>query len=282
MPKFISRGQIRKLSEIHRGRPGGIMTELTVFATEQGAEVGEAQDPMALLDPLMEVEDQREQGLGPMIQEFIVRLVSGGLARSEVARVLQAKVLWDLGFGGALGLGSSKQYLNGTDAVEPIPALPVWPAVYPSHLKRNVLVDKRVLEQVGLSEVCRLSRVKFSGNDNTLVPHKPEQTKSGIYWMRAQDGRRYHRVSPRLCRTEHFAACEVGQEAFEGLSLFVQDRGVKQHIMDLPGSVLAERRNCCAHLFIMHDRPRLGWSPDCSGTWNNGSASRGLIEAPVD
>ena len=123
MPKYISRGQIRKLSEIHRSRPGGIMPDLTTFAKEHGVEITDASDPLVLLDPLMAIEDQGGCELGGEMQKFIARLVSGGLKQSDDIRIRQAKILWDLRFGEMLGLGPQdwKKYLNGTDSLEPIP-----------------------------------------------------------------------------------------------------------------------------------------------------------------
>ena len=277
MPKYISRGQIRKLSEIHNSRPGGIMPDLTTFATEHGVEIAGASDPLVLLDPLMAIEDQDGHELGDAMQKFIARLASGGLKLSDDIRIRQAKIFWDLRFGEVLGLGSQdwKKYLNGTDSLKPIPQIPAWPANYPAYLDRNILVDKRVLTKVGLEEVCRLLGVSFPGNDNTFEPYEEGRTKSGLYWMRAQDGQRNRDKSPRVCRAKRFASCEVGQEAFEGLSLFAQDREVlKSHYMDLPGSVHVLIRDRCACLKLWHDRPGLGWDWDDFANPDFGSASR--------
>ena len=278
MPKYISRGQIRKLSEIHRSRPGGIMPDLTTFAKEHGVEITDASDPLVLLDPLMAIEDQGGCELGGEMQKFIARLVSGGLKQSDDIRIRQAKILWDLRFGEMLGLGPQdwKKYLNGTDSLEPIPQVPIWPTIYPAYLDRNILVDKRVLDKVRLKEVCRLLEVSYPGNDNTFEPYEEGRTKSGIYWMRTQDGRRNLGKKPCDCRTQRFASCEVGLEAFEGLSLLAQDREVlKDHHMDLPGSVLVRSRGYCAYLRLWNGRPELDWCWDGGAYSRFGSASRG-------
>ncbi|MDA1038463.1 MAG: hypothetical protein O2877_02115, partial [bacterium] len=179
MSTRISIGQVRQLSELHRTRSGGILHELIIFAAEHGVADVSAKDPLTLIDPIMGV-DADGDGLGQALQVFIARITAGGLKRSNDIRITQTKVLWDAGFGQALGLGPQdfQKYLTGTgvgtDSLERIPDLPVWPAHYLHLLDRDVLVDKRVLAKVGQVEVCRLLGLAYGGNDNTFVSYEPE------------------------------------------------------------------------------------------------------------
>lgn len=187
----------------------------------------------------------------------------------------QARVLWDLRFGQVLGLSTFEQYLRGTDAMQGIMEIPVWPQDSPDYLNRNVLVDGRIPEQVGLKEFCRLCGIAFGGDDNTLVPYDPSVAKSGLHWMRGHDGRRNCNVAPSKCRTDRFVQGEVGQDAVEGISLYVQDRTVLNgHVMDLPGSVHAGDRGYCACLEHWGSLPELHWFGDDYPSPYYGSASR--------
>jgi len=282
MSKEITTGQIRQLLELDRSVDDGIRHHLLVIITEHGGDTDSCLTVTQALEQLLALETTRHKGeqigLGADVQALIARLTSGGLARSQDNRIQQAQVLWDLRFGEMLGLGSQdwKKYLNGTDSLEPIPQIPIWPTIYSAYLDRNILVDKRVLDKVRLKEVCRLLNVSFPGNDNTFEPYEEARTKSGIYWMRAQDGQRNQNKKPCDCRTQRFASCEVGQEAFEGLSLFAQDREILNgHYMDLPGSVHVRRRGHCACLGLWRGGPRLRWFWVVSADPDYGSASRG-------
>ena len=191
--------------------------------------------------------------------------------------IRQAKVLWDLSFGEILGVKNLEAYLKGTDAVQGIMEIPAWPST-PDYLNRNVLVDGRVIEQIGLKELCRLCGIKYGGEDSTFVPYDPSLTLSGLRWMRSQDGHRNRNTTPNRCRTERFAANEVGLDALEGISLFVQDHDVlvlDEHIMDLPGSVHADVRGYCACLRLWSGRPGLYWGWGDDPLPGCGSASRG-------
>ncbi|MDA1038286.1 MAG: hypothetical protein O2877_01190 [bacterium] len=187
-------------------------------------------------------------------------------------RIRQTKTLWDAGFGAALGLGPQdfQKYLTGTgvgtDSLEPIPEIPVWPVRYPPYLDRDVLVDKRVLAKVGQVEVCRLLGLAYGGSNDTFRPLDPTREKYGLYWMRAHDGRVNRGRMPSDCRrtAESFL---VGVDASEGCSIFAQDREVIHgHCMDFFGSVYTGAPASWACLGIIDGRPELywGWEGGCA------------------
>ncbi|MFH1142671.1 MAG: hypothetical protein V1695_03070 [Candidatus Uhrbacteria bacterium] len=282
MPKKVTTAQIRELLALERSIPEGILKHLLVIVGEHGGDTSSCSTTAQGLEQLFALDTSRykieQVGLGAEVQNLIARLTSGSLKLSDDIRIRQAKILWDLRFGEMLGLGSQdwKKYLNGTDSLEPIPQIPIWPTIYSAYLNRNILVDKRVLDKVRLKEVCRLLEVSYPGNDNTFEPYEEGRTKSGVYWMRAQDGRRNLGKKPRDCRTQRFAPCEVGLEAFEGLSLFAQDRKVLNgHYMDLPGSVRVRSRGDCAYLGLWSGGPELRWCWDDNPFPACSSASRG-------
>ena len=216
---------------------------------------------------------QRVNTRGGELQEGLLALLVR-LASDE--RMRRAHILWDLGFGQVLGLKHFDAYLKGTDAVQGIMETPAWPQDFPDYLNHNVLVDGRVLEKVGMKELCRLCDITYGGEDSTFVPHDPVRAKTGLRWMRSQDGHRNRNIIPNRCRTERFAANEVGLDALEGISLYLQDKGVlTNHVMDLPGSVRADGRGDCAYLVLWGGGPELYWSWDDDPFPGCGSASRG-------
>ena len=211
-----------------------------------------------------------EDGIGMEVEELIVRLTSGGVAgKSDDPRVVSAKGWFDLGAGRELQILKFKDYLAT------IPEVPALPEAFVGRFGRLVLVEGRL----SLTTLCRLARLKFNGNDSTFVPFDPAKAKSGVRWMWCQDGRRNRDRKPTDCRNS-FPADEVGLDAVEGVSVYVDDPTVIHgHVLDLPGSVLADNRDDCAYLGNWDVGLRLDWYWDDSASPGCGSASRGELPA---
>lgn len=198
------------------------------------------------------------------------------LSVADITRVVQAGVIWQKLGQQVFGV-SLPEYLYGTDAMEPIPSLPDWPETWGDSFDRDVLVDGRIVEKIGLSELCRLVGLTYNGDDKTSVSFDKKQQRTGIRWMRCQAGHKNHNRKPMDCRTS-FQRFEVGMDAGEGLAVYVQDPAViNDHILDLPGSVRAGDRDSCACLGYWSDSPELGWSFDGNAHPGYGSASRGSV-----
>jgi len=188
MGKFLTTGQIRELIDIDRAN-GGIRDEL---------------------------------------QELIVRLTAGGEdAKTDDPRVVQAKVLWNKGFGRELGFDLFQSYLAT------VPEIPDNLQLDDERFPLLVLVDGRV----SISKACNFTDLAYLGHDWLFRPHAPDMAKSGIRWMRCQCGWKNRGMSVRTCR-ESFAKDEVGLDAIEGVALYAQyPEVVNGHHADLPNAV---------------------------------------------
>lgn len=185
-------------------------------------------------------------------------------AATDDARIVQATVLWDKGFGRELKMTSLEEYLA---------SLPAIPAKSPiAYLDRLILVERRVT----LVAACRLAGLKFSGNEERLVPFDPEKGKPvGAYWMWCQDGRRNRNKPPSQCRKD-FQPGEIGCDAFEGVAIYAQDpKVIEDHHMDLPSSVNVVFRDDCAYVGDWGEGPGLSWYCHDGANPYFGSASRG-------
>lgn len=171
--------------------------------------------------------------------------------------------------------GTFKKYLNGTDNLEAIPTLPNWPSVYLTDFDREVLVDGRVIDRIGLTEACRLAGLAYVRGDDALVPYEPACAETGVRWMRAQSGRKNRNRKVVDCR-ETFEKYEVGMAADEGLFTYVDDaRVIDGHVMDLPGSVPRGNREDVAYLGVIGGKPKLSWYWEGNSDPKYGSATRG-------
>ncbi|MCI0479515.1 hypothetical protein L0Y59_03140, partial [Candidatus Uhrbacteria bacterium] len=64
--------------------------------------------------------DRARGGIGPEFQELISRLTSGGVGmKNDDPRAVQAKVLWDKGFGRESGCRSFQDYLATIPEIPP-------------------------------------------------------------------------------------------------------------------------------------------------------------------
>ncbi|MBU1705880.1 hypothetical protein KKG19_04115 [Patescibacteria group bacterium] len=213
---------------------------------------------------------RNQPGLGSEVEELIRRLTDGGVAGQKAARkkgarksgqsddlrVIQAKRFWDKGFGRELGYEKLENYLATIPEV-------------PEHLKADdpdkpmlVLTEPRLQSIV---KTCRLIGVVFNADDQTLEPYDERHaTSQAPKWVRMHDGRRNHKRKPSTCRDE------LKNGEFSGTDLagiccylhFPDCAREDEHVMDLPGSVLAEYRDGCASLEVWDGRAGLCWRHD--------------------
>ena len=189
-------------------------------------------------------------GLRNELQELIRRVTSGGIAgKSDDIRIIQAKKLWDLGYGRELGIDSFDAYLVV------IPSVPASLIAENPEFPLLVLVDPRL----GYTKSCRLAVLKFSeyGNtDETLVPFDARHTMPITpYWVRAHDGSPNLNRKPSDIRKGLVGSQLVGT-ADVGIAIWIQ-LGKREHVMDLPGSVRSGARGCCAYVGVWGVEPKL-------------------------
>lgn len=203
-------------------------------------------------------------GIRADVSELIRRLTSGGVGiKSDDPRVVQAKFLWDKGWGRELGFDSFDAYLAT------VPEVPEDLRADDERFPLLVLVDARL----GLVKIYELLGVEYDGGDQIFEDFDPTKAKTEkVYWIRAQDGRQNNGKSVGSCRNQFAdASDEVGLTAYEGLALFAQNpKGLKGRAMNLPGSVNRGNRANSACLNWLSVRPRLEWNwyghgdPRCS------------------
>lgn len=198
------------------------------------------------------------------------------LSVAEITRVMQAGTIWRKLGQQVFGVSLS-EYLYGTDALDPIPSLPDWPKTWGEIFDHDTLVDGRIIEKIGMSELCRLLGLAFDGDDKTFVAFVKKQAQTGIRWMRHQNGHKNYNRTLSACR-ETFESFEVGMDAGEAIAVYVQDPVViNGHFIDVLGSVRADDRGRCAVLGRWGDSPGLGWSFNDCAFRLCGSASRGSV-----
>ena len=188
-------------------------------------------------------------------------------------KILQTQILWDLGFGEALGYSTIEAFR------EAVPDIPTFPSEYGKHFDKLILVCVLRDEdgRPDIKRMCELTGVGFDWGDNTsFIPYIEEDVpKQDIYWMRCQDGKCNLEKSVNACR-KTFQSFEVGMSISEGLCLLAQDKDILQRrLIDLPGSVPRDDRDRVACLGLDDGGPCL-----CYSRWGSyespgyGSASR--------
>lgn len=193
------------------------------------ASAGHAKDGGAMKDStfttgqvtkLYEIEKARMSagglGLRPELQELITRLSSGGVgAHTDDPRFVQAKALWDKGFGREPGFDSFEAYLAE------IPEIPEFLRVGNERFPHLVLVDGRL----DVEKACGLAGLINTCKELPSISKSPTRSMSGIRWMRCQ----YTRPTPEgpfdYVRMS-MPLDEIGLDAIEGIALFVQHPGV--------------------------------------------------------
>lgn len=207
--------------------------------------------------------DENGPGLGAELNAFIRQVTSGGLAgKSSDPRIIQAKKLWDLGFGRELKYGKFDDYLAT------IPAIPASLLADSPGFPLLTLVDPRL----GHVESCRVPGLKFAEygyDDTTLEPCDKRHTipTTAPYWVRAHDGKPNVNRKPSDCRAECTGKSFAGT-AEVGIAIYVQ-HGKRGHFMDLPGVVHHGARGYCAFIVAWDGEPELyarrddGADPSC-------------------
>ena len=226
---------------------------------------------------LLEI-DSEGLGIGEEVQELILRVTSGGVAKlADDLRIIQAKRYWDMRVGLVLGRKSFKYYLAD------IPIIPDALRAGDQRFPYLVLVEPRI----GLAMLCQFGNVIFDGNDHTLMPlDECHADASQPIWIRIQDGRKNRNRRPSDCR-QAFAKDEFGLTALQGICAYLQDPAVVTdlnkdsggHAMDLVGSVYRGSHVGSACLWVENGQARLNWSMNGFANTRYGSASRRECEA---
>jgi hypothetical protein len=217
------------------------------------------------------VEIVRQIGKGEIDHDAAQAVIEHRLMpTNEAVRIAQAKRLYELGFGKALGYASFGAYLKS------VPPIPNWSA---QQLRifgaGNVwLVDGRVVEKVGLSQYCKIAGVFPGCQLGAFVPYKIHEHKTGIRWMIGQDGYRNWCRSAKEWR-EWTVGPEVGMDVAEGVAVFIQDQDVIfKHTLILSGSASLESPLLTAFLGYVAGSPCVFQGFEDGRESNFGVASR--------
>jgi len=192
---------------------------------------------------------QQQPSIGSEIRAVIDVLSFGGSVLDLLdQRIVQARDLWDAGWGAVTGTPTFADYLATIPEVPSLlrPPNPDFPFL--------VLVDARV----SLFTACHLMGVTPTGNQHT-IQMKALHTKGQVYWMRCHDGARY--ADKTIGQAEHaFSAIETGLSAQEGIAFFVQNPTLlKTTYLDLPGTPHEGYEQSSACLGIWKGRAELRW-----------------------
>lgn len=163
-------------------------------------------------------------------------------------RLIQARLLWERGFGNVLSLNDFRTYLEGIPAIPDV--LLAEDAAYPY----LILVDARV----SAAKAASLLTVSPKGNEQT--PHMPDlQHTSHAYWMRCNTGDRFAGHSVHTAETT-FAENEQGLSAQEALALFAQHPEVlADRYLDLAASRHEGFENSAGCLGRWDEKTELRW-----------------------
>ncbi len=196
-----------------------------------------------------------DSGIGLEVEELIARLTSGGVAgKSDDPRVIQAKRLFDLGWGRELGIDRFEDYL------ETVPEIPESLLANDPDFPLLGLDDPRV----GLSRSCEMAGVQLKGlgysNEDAVPCDKRHADLTEPYWFRAHDGRKNRNLNPSDCRAEAKApifamTAQVGLITFVHYSNVIKEGG---HILYCPGTLHREWPALCAYLEVWSEQPKLG------------------------
>ena len=186
-------------------------------------------------------------GLSVEFQAFINTYKDGAKAlKSNDPRLIQAKVLWDKGFGRELNIDSFERYLAT------IPEIPTSLLAEDSALPLLRLVDPRL----GLTKTCELFGIKFKefgySDADAVACDAHHEIPNTPFWVRAHDGRKNRNRKPNVCRDE----CKdklFSMTAMVAIMLWIQDPSIikqGEHVLDCPGSVHRAARGLCAYLDV--------------------------------
>ena len=200
-----------------------------------------------------------DPGIGSEVEELIARLTSGGVgARSGDLRTIQAKRLWDKGFGREVKAKNFKAYLAS------IPEIPASLITDDPEFPFLSLVDPCV----GLVCACSLASVQHSElgySDGDIIPFDERHTDpTQPFWVRHDDGRKNRNRRPDHCRDECTGDLLAGT-AMVGLFTYIHHQEIVkegEHILDLPGSIHHDEPLVCAYLGVWDGQPKLSISGD--------------------
>jgi hypothetical protein len=201
-----------------------------------------------------------------------MRLQSGGVGRkSDDLREVQAKRLWDKGFGRDVDSEAYAYIDDFTSYLRSIPPIPEHLMAHDDRFPELILVDARV----SITKTCELLGIDYGGDNQTFEDFDPKKARTDkVYWVRLQDGKKNHSKSVQTCRSE-FAKDELGLTVHEGLALFAQNpESFRSFALDITGSVSRDYRDDAACLDWFRDRPKLRWYFDAYEYPYYGSGSR--------
>lgn len=224
--------------------------------TEPASSPSRTQQPA--LDPLLISEliqtdyarrSQGPPGLGADVRLLIdASLLGESLFQNANPRLLQTRILWDAGWGTALGYESFSSYLLS------IPSIPTELQEFDSRFPDLILVDGRI----STLEASRLAGISIKGNETTNQMQDLLQTRT-VYWMRCQRGMRFIGVDVHEAK-KHFTQNEIGLSAMEGIALALQmPDQLKNIYLDLPGSTHEGFDDSTACIGIWNGNLELHW-----------------------
>jgi hypothetical protein len=173
---------------------------------------------------------------------------------SDDPRLVQAKRLWDKGWGRELGFETFDDYLAT------IPEIPDFLAADDPELPLLFLADPRL----GLTRSCQLLGVRyteFGYNDESAEPWDARHCDPvEPFWFRCHNGRPNRNRKPVDC----WAECRgnrLAGTAIVGLMAYIHKPDIVKEgewVIDLPGSVFRRTRDYCACLRVWDGRAKLG------------------------
>jgi hypothetical protein len=209
---------------------------------------------IAQIAELVAIDRASLTGIRAEVQELIQRLTSGGVSpESDDPRLIQAKRLWDKGWGRELGLDNFEAYLAT------IPEIPEFLLEDDPELPLLFLADPRL----GLARSCQLLGVwyaEFEYSDESAEPwdaHHCDPVEP--FWFRCHNGRPNRGRKPKDCRAE-CRGNRLAGTAMVGLMAYIHKSDIVKEgkwTIDLPGSVSRRDRGCCAYLKVWNGRAGL-------------------------
>ncbi len=163
------------------------------------------------------------------------------------------------------------EYLEGNDSTQSIPNPPLAGG---DRLERQIFVDGRLIERVGLNEVCRLLKIVHQGSDDRYIASNPDLVESGVRWMQYNDGRQNRGRAP----VDYRRNCPAGGawlDVYEGIFAYLDNpRAFSDHSIYLLGSLRREHTEIVGWIGnIFGYQPKLSWyyeyhtNPDFGAAW---------------
>lgn len=184
-----------------------------------------------------------KEGFGTDVRLLLDAASLGETLATMNPRLVQARRLWDQGFGKELGMTDFATYCQG------IPAVPVALLAADPEFPILLLVDARV----SVAAATRLLGISMKGNEQTEHMKELKET-TAAYWIRCQEGIRYRGQSVKETETG-LSGSEQGLSLREGIALVARHRSViESQYLDLPGSLHEGFDNSTACLGIWDEK----------------------------